>query len=776
MDRSTHLFRLFKVFQLMLVAVLVSTLALNVQQPVTTVQAAGTTITVNSRLDGDPADDGLCTLREAIMAANDNKASGSTEGECAAGSSSEADTIDLEIGGTLTLSSALPAITEDVTIQGPGAPYLIISGDDQYRVFTIESDNKSIEVALFNVTISKGRADNQGGALYNRTNAKLTLASSTVYSSTAGMQGGGIYNDGTLVISDTTVYSNTTFGQGGGIYNAGTLDVVEQSSIVTNTLTRPAGSSITGEGKLIGPDGEELSLHGGGIYNAGSATIQSSTISGNVSGKVETFQERGGGIYNVNTLEVNNAIFAENTAFQGGALYTTNNSTTEVRQTIIAETLFHDNHAGFGDNGIGGAIMNLSNGNVDAQIYVQHCTFTSNLAGFGAAIENRSQATITDSLFEANVAKFYGGGIRNNATNGSRDTDIHVYNSTFSANIAGGEDNLKGNGGGVSNAQGSVAEIVNSTFYANISRGVGGAIYNGETIIKEDSASYEDNTLTILNSTIYKNEAAKGGGGIYTSGGLDGMDSDGNYHLGTTTTVFSNTIIGGNKSTDGNDDCVEDGTRKEVSSGGYNLLTDGNGCPADGTTDQTNFSADDDLDTTNNLDDNGGPTNTIALSVGSNALDKIANGTNGCGTDPLDEDQRGEDRPYGATNECDIGAYEDGREVYGLTVDVVTESDGNESGGTVYREGVYTPYDINCQDNEPDADGPRCSKNYLDGDTVNLVVKPNPGYTFSGWTGDCSGKNEQFSLNMDKAKSCTATFRNSPPVLQTDGDPDAGSN
>ncbi len=51
-------------------------------------------ITVNSASDVVDANDGLCTLREAIFSANTDVASGLTVGECAAGSA--ADTILLQ--------------------------------------------------------------------------------------------------------------------------------------------------------------------------------------------------------------------------------------------------------------------------------------------------------------------------------------------------------------------------------------------------------------------------------------------------------------------------------------------------------------------------------------------------------------------------------------------------------------------------------------------------------------------------------------------------------
>ncbi|HYK43396.1 MAG TPA: CSLREA domain-containing protein [Thermoanaerobaculia bacterium] len=89
--------------------------------------AYANTITVNSTADV-VANDGQCTFREAIIAANTNTASGGTAGECAAGAAG-LDTIAFNIAGagvhTIAPSgTALPTLTEPVTIDGytqPGA-------------------------------------------------------------------------------------------------------------------------------------------------------------------------------------------------------------------------------------------------------------------------------------------------------------------------------------------------------------------------------------------------------------------------------------------------------------------------------------------------------------------------------------------------------------------------------------------------------------------------------------------------------------------------------
>jgi hypothetical protein len=51
-----------------------------------------------------------------------------------------------------------------------------------------------------------------------------------------------------------------------------------------------------------------------------------------------------------------------------------------------------------------------------------------------------------------------------------------------------------------------------------------------------------------------------------------------------------------------------------------------------------------------------------------------------------------------------------------------------------------------------------CAESYLGGTDVTLTATPDPGWLFSGWTGDCSGSNASTIVAMNAAKSCTATF------------------
>src|SRR6185312_15315179 len=104
---------------------------------------------VNSTGDA-AADDGACTLREAIAAASDNVPSGATTGECAGGNLLPiVDTIAFAIPGdgvrTIQPASPLPTIAEAVAIDGytqPGSSAnTLATGDD--AVLRIEIDGSA---------------------------------------------------------------------------------------------------------------------------------------------------------------------------------------------------------------------------------------------------------------------------------------------------------------------------------------------------------------------------------------------------------------------------------------------------------------------------------------------------------------------------------------------------------------------------------------------------------------------------------------------------------
>src|SRR2546422_7136333 len=154
------------------------------------------TITVNST---SPviADDGFCTLPEAIISTNTQTASGAMPGECPAGSSG-LNIIVLQTGATYTLVNAhnasygfngLPAITSIITISGNGA-IIQRGGGANFRLFYI---SPSGNLTLQNLTVSNGMAKGgNGGQGSNGGGGGLGA-------------GGAFYNQGSLALSGGTL-------------------------------------------------------------------------------------------------------------------------------------------------------------------------------------------------------------------------------------------------------------------------------------------------------------------------------------------------------------------------------------------------------------------------------------------------------------------------------------------------------------------------------------------------------------------------------------------
>ena len=120
--------------------------------------ARAATITVNSTAD-TAANDGVCTLREAITAANTNTASGAAAGECAAGAAG-LDTIAFAIPGagvqTITAVLGFPAITEPLFINGYSQPLssanTLAVGDNAVLLVEIDFNNLASGGLTINAT------------------------------------------------------------------------------------------------------------------------------------------------------------------------------------------------------------------------------------------------------------------------------------------------------------------------------------------------------------------------------------------------------------------------------------------------------------------------------------------------------------------------------------------------------------------------------------------------------------------------------------------------
>lgn len=284
-------------------------------------------------------------------------------------------------------------------------------------------------------------------------------------------------------------------------------------------------------------------------------------------------------------------------------------------------------------------------------------------ASSGAGILNYGTLTVNNTTISGNSSQFWGGGIYNSGT-------LKVINSTLSGNSASNSCNYTAclaAGGAIYNYQGGVT-ISNSTLNGNraynLHRSLGGGIFNGGGTLIVNNSTVAENSVQALQTYCSSNSCVAYGGGIWSGGDTTISNSTlsgngalartaalggGIYISGTTAVfqaVFQNSIVADNPS-GGN-------CNGAVTSKGYNLSSDGT----------CNFNSRGDLNNHDPLlgplQNNGGPTDTMALLSGSPAID--AGNPSGC-TDAqgnlLKTDQRGMPRPDPEdTGGCDMGAYE----------------------------------------------------------------------------------------------------------------------
>ena len=373
------------------------------------------------------------------------------------------------IKGTIPLTSGQITISDGVTITGPGASVLSVSGNRASRVFFIQPN---LTTAISGLTISGGQ-----------TNA--------VQGDATGGRGGGIYNAfatppvGKLTLSGVTVSGNQAnnnlgfAGDGGGVYGGNLV------------LT---GCAVSGNSA---PNGD-----GGGVYGY-AVTATGSTFSGN------TAKFSGGGISTAQNLDVTNATLQNNAAAFGGAM--------SGRNTTVSNSSVSNNRA---TSGNGGGL------NVLGTLTMQGSTVSANTAqqqggglrlngaatlinvsvsgnratdGDGGGIFSGSALTLTATTVAGNFSKTFGGGIYNFGSGAS----VIMTQSTLSGNTTSAR-------GGAMYCQN--AQLLNCTVSGNTGGELGGGIY-GEGV-------------RLLNATVSGNTALKTGvtsraGGVFTVKGLD---------------------------------------------------------------------------------------------------------------------------------------------------------------------------------------------------------------------------------------------------------------
>ncbi|HEU4759484.1 MAG TPA: choice-of-anchor Q domain-containing protein [Dehalococcoidia bacterium] len=361
----------------------------------------------------------------------------------------------------------------------------------------------------------------------------------------------------TVNISAVTVRNGSESLSGGGIYNAGSL-----------TLTSTTVSSNS-------------AAYGAAIINksGGSLTLNSSTLSGN------TASQQGGGILNESngTLTLNGSTVSNNSATSSGGGIV-NGGTATLDSTTVSGNVVSGDGGGISNTSSGSLTLNSStvSGNVagafgggiyaGGSLIINSSTISYNSAtSSGGGIYNGGTTTLSSSTITGNGASNQGGGIDNAGT-------LTLSSSTVSGSSApygGGMINksggsltlnnsiLSGNtashqGGGILNEGGAGLNVNSSTVSNNSATSTaGGGIVNGgtatldSTTVSNNSAPYgggifnDGGTATLNSSTLSGNTAPSAGGGIYYAGGGGSLTFNSSTVSGNATGSFGGGIYAG---------------------------------------------------------------------------------------------------------------------------------------------------------------------------------------------------------------------------------------
>ncbi len=263
---------------------------------------------------------GTCTLRDAIAAA------------AAAGGN---DVITFSVGAnqTITLTSVKTlTLNSNVMIDASDSPNLAIDGNSQTRVFVI---NNGVTASMQGLSVRHGHTSvflngYNGGGIVN--NGTLVLTACVVSGNGADDGGGGIFNTGSLTLEETVVSGNTSGARGGGIWHEGGNLTLIRSTVSANASSQGAGiysqSPLSIQGSSITDNA--ASTFTGAIFAEFTLTIVNSTISGN---SAATY----GGIYSTASGLFVNVTLAGNSGATAADYADFNDGKVTLKNTIVGD-------------------------------------------------------------------------------------------------------------------------------------------------------------------------------------------------------------------------------------------------------------------------------------------------------------------------------------------------------------------------------------------------------------------------------------------------------
>lgn len=622
----------------------------------------------------------------------------------AVASASEGDVVSMP-AGTYLLTQGEVVTTRDIVIDGAGPASTILDASGlapspNSRVLRIAGATTKV-TTVRDLSVTGGRVENGsrsgGGGIRCNSRSGIVLANVRIHGNS---------------VTSTDLPADAQWIGGAGLWSIGTVLIRENSLIEDNTVTVAGSLGKSGGGGVMVA----------GDHSGPNLVVSNSTLQGN-SVEVEAApdlgyanRDGGGGAYvAANDLILRSSSVEDNSAtisnswgdsggggvyVSGGNLEVVNSNIGNNRAEIEATADLGFNPNDVSSDGGGGAYVSGLNANfTDSEVSGNEAVATESWGesgGGGVYVSSRATSgeyvgdlNASRSTFSGNsvsatpTASFrlrshYGGGA---IYQDSHDISLDEVTLSDNAVVVNGESEIgeqySVNGGGAIYQYGNRTSISNSTLSGNsaqlplASRSGGGALmdngqsslitnstFSGNEVDFDEAATEPDTNgggainytqepdgVVLANVTIAGNRSeGAAGGAIVPTGG--------------TVVRIGGSIIASNSSTvPGTDECatIAGGEPQgSVTSLGYNLTDDDqDSCGLNGPGD---LIADPGI---GSLGQNGGPTETRALTASSPAID--AGNPDGCLSaygEPLVTDQRGFPRPSPAGSRCDIGAVE----------------------------------------------------------------------------------------------------------------------
>ncbi len=354
----------------------------------------------------------------------------------------------------------------------------------------------------------------------------------------AGKNGGAIsVLGGNMTFEDSASFTNNSASGASAIYIAqpasaltfrDTARFVSNSGVGTVLNNSSTAKLIFDSGAIFDSNTNEFN---GALVNAGNVSLTSGDMifSNNSGGN-------GGGLKNSGTTNVTTTgkvIFDSNTTTSSaGALDNGGNV------SLVASAVSFTNNSS--DAGYGGAIFNAS----DMTLAGETNVFSGNVArdsgtikSGGGAIHNRGNVGTTtlaigtetsSNTFDSNMSNAYGGAIVSRAFDGAgQDSQITINGTTIFSNNQSALD-----GGAIWSFAASDGDTTGSsnivfngdiTFSGNTANGMGGALYNNDTVTFNGDTTFAGNTAGGVANDIYNDGTINFNGDTRLDGGITGQ-------------------------------------------------------------------------------------------------------------------------------------------------------------------------------------------------------------------------------------------------------------